>query len=412
MLAVSACGGDDSEATPAEPAPAEPAEPSGEPVKIGTLKGVTGDYAAFTPSSLASEQLAIEEINAAGGIQGRPVELIVADNESTAEGAVTGFDKLVEIDGVIAVGGVESDGAVAIVDTAIEQEIPVMCPGCGTSELDDIGGYMWRITASDTDFGTIMAQWARDNGIQKVALLVQQTAGTVSPAEAFSAIFTEKIGGEVCAEVGFDPGAPSYAAEVQEAWSCDPEAVYISAGFEAGVPIVREWDRRGYGGTLLLAPDMLVPEILEAAPALEGGTAISIGNGYAETTPAYDNYAAILAERGTELTEPSAAFYDANMFDQYIALGLAAAAADELTGPAIAAKVVEVTSPPGTVVYTFAEGVAELLAGNDIDLQGASSSLDLTDNGQLVAPTFSVIGGVDGDWATIASIELDPTLKD
>ena len=74
------------------------------------LIGVTGDYSPFTPPALAAVQVAADTINAAGGVNGAPLEIIVEDNQTSVEGAVQGFQKLVEVDGVDFIAGWESDG--------------------------------------------------------------------------------------------------------------------------------------------------------------------------------------------------------------------------------------------------------------------------------------------------------------
>ena len=154
------------------------------PVKLGFLAGLSGDYSEWGPPSQDGAEAAIGVINESGGILGRDAELVVQDNLSTPEGAVTGYNRIrEEID---ALGGVESDGAVALLGTVAEDEMPTMCPACGTTVLDTEGGnYIWRITASDTTYGIISAQLARDLGFTRVAMLVQQTEGTESPANVF-----------------------------------------------------------------------------------------------------------------------------------------------------------------------------------------------------------------------------------
>ena len=145
-----------------EPAQEETVSDSGRdegPVKFGFLAGLSGDYSEWGPPSQDGAEAAIGVINENGGILGRDVELVVQDNLSTAEGAVRGYNRIrEEID---ALGGVESDGAVALLQTLAEDEMPTMCPACGTTVLDTEGGnYIWRITASDTTYGIISAQLA------------------------------------------------------------------------------------------------------------------------------------------------------------------------------------------------------------------------------------------------------------
>jgi branched-chain amino acid transport system substrate-binding protein len=383
------------------------------PIKFGMLIGVTGDYAPYYDVSKAGADVAIAEINDAGGVLGQPVELIVVDNKSTVEGAVQGFSQIVDVEGVHVLGGPESDGAVANLQSIKDLQLPTICPACGTSELDQAGGdYIWRITGSDSDGGLIAAQFARDAGFTRVAMLVQNTEGATAPADVFKQVFTEVIGGEVIADVRFDPGQSSYQAQVDQAFGDEPEVVYVGSGFEAGGIILTEWQRRGYGGSFLFSPDMIVPEI---AALTEQG--VEIGDGVAKAaiaaydtqSPAFESYAprfeAITGEA------PTAGLYDANQYDQYIILALAITAAGSTDGGAVAAEITELLNPPGTTVYSFAEGVAALEAGEDVDYHGASSSLDVNEFGNLAGPTFGEQNIVDGEWTQVSTVELDSSLR-
>ncbi|MDH4118540.1 MAG: ABC transporter substrate-binding protein, partial [Acidimicrobiia bacterium] len=381
------------------------------PIKLGFMIGVTGDYAPYYPPSEAGAVIAIEEINAAGGVLGRQVELVIGDNLSTAEGAVQAFNKLVDVDAVVAIGGTESDGAVANLQSIKDRKIPTLCPACGTDVLDDAGGdYIWRITGSDSDGGLIAAQFARDNGFTKVAMLVQNTEGAAGPAEVFKTVFTDKVGGEIVADIRFEPGQASYQTQVDEVFAAEPDAIYLAAGFEAGGIIFQEAARRGYEANWFVSPDLVVPEIsgLEGVD-LSNGIARAAIAAYDTASPAYESYAARYEERTGEA--PSSGLYDANQYDQYIILALAMTAAGTTDGEAVAAKVAEILNGPGTVVYSYADGVAALAAGEDIDYHGASSGLDVNEFGNLASPVFGEQQIIDGEWTQVAEVALDESLR-
>ncbi len=388
---VLSCGGDDDEGA----------------VKFGFLAGLSGDYAEWGPPSQDGAEAAIGVINEAGGVLGRDAELVVQDNLSTAEGAVTGYNRIrEEID---ALGGVESDGAVALLGTVAEDEMPTMCPACGTTTLDTQGGnYIWRITASDTTYGIISAQLARDLGYTRVAMLVQQTEGTESPAEVFKDVWENKIGGEITADVRFQPGQDSYQAQVEQAFAGDPEAVYIGAGPQAGIPIIREYIARGYESTILVSPDLQVPDIAETASALPTGRVLAAQVTDDFDSPAYARFAAAHQEYAGK--PPPTGFYETNQYDQYVVLALAMTAAGSTDGPAVAAQVPSIVNAPGTKVYTYADGVAALERGEDIDYDGPSGSIELNNLGNLVSPKVAVQHIVGGSYTEREVIELDSSL--
>ena len=260
------------------------------PVKMGFLNGQSGDYGPWGHWALAAAEVAVEELNAGGGVLGRTVELVVEDNGSTPEGAVSGFAELTEVDGIHALGGIESDGMIAIFDTVHELKIPTICSTCGTTELDNTGGDMvFRIIPSDTDNGIVGAQVARDEGYRNVAMLVELSEGTESPANVFKAVFTEQMGGSITEDVRFNAGEATYAAQVSRAFESNPDAVYIAAGFE---PLLNEWQRRGYTDVpMILTTDLLSPEIAQIVGGVEGAKAIVGATAYdTENNPAWDAY--------------------------------------------------------------------------------------------------------------------------
>jgi branched-chain amino acid transport system substrate-binding protein len=329
------------------------------------------------------------------------------------EGAVQGFSQIIDIENVDALGGPESDGAIANLQAIKDLQLPTICPACGTSELDEAGGdYIFRITGSDSDGGLIAAQFARDAGYERVAMLVQNTEGASAPADVFKAVWTEVLGKEIVADVRFDPGQSSYQAQLDQAFADDPDVVYLGSGFESGGIILQEWQRRGYGGNWLFSPDMVVPEI--SALADQG---VEIGDGvaraaiasYDTTSAAYESYAPRFEAIAGE--PPSAGLYDANQYDQYIILALAISKAGSTDGTAVAAVIPEILNAPGTEVFSYAEGLAAIEAGEDIDYHGASSSLDVNEFGNLASPTFGEQQIVDGAWTQVATVELDPSLR-
>ena len=419
-MVAGACGSDDDEgaapaATTAAPAAttAAPAEApaSDEPIKFGFLNGQSGDYGPWGGWALAAAEVAVEELNAAGGVLGRPVELIVEDNGSTPEGAVSGYAKLTEVDKIDALGGIESDGMLAVFDTVHEQQLPTICSTCGTSELDMTGGdFVFRIISSDTDNGIVGAQVARDEGYKNVAMLVELSEGTISPADVFKSVFTDQIGGTITEDVRFDAGRSSYSAEVARAFGSDPDAVYIAAGFETGIPLLNEWKRRGHQDIpLILTTDLLSPDIAEIISGTEGASAIAATSAYDTVgNPAWDAYVPRFEAKIGD--PPEIGFYDAWQYDQYIILGLAMEAAGTTDGAAVAAAIPRITNGPGVEVFTFAEGLAELAAGNEINYHGTTSNMDLNDYGNLESPVMSVMEVAGGSWIVRENIELDPTL--
>ena len=378
-----------------------------ESIRFGFLSGLSGDYSAWGPPSQDGADAAIGEINASGGVLGLDVELVVADNLSTAEGTLLGYERIRQE--IHALGGIESVGALALLDLLATDEMPTFCPVCGSPDLDTAAGnYLWRITASDSSFGVVTAQLARDLGYSRVALLVERTSRHEAMADAFVVAWEDKIGGGITADVRFAPGHDNYRIEVDEAFAGDPEAVYVVAGHEAGVWIIRDYISRGGDATILAPPAWAVPEVAEAAAPLPAGRLLAPSVTDDFESPAYAAFAA--AHEQYARKPPPTGFLEANQYDQYIALALAMVAAGSTDGPAVAAQVPNVLNAPGTKVYTYADGVAGLERGEDIDYDGASGPLELNRYGNVVVLPMSIVHIIDGTWVEREVIELEAAL--
>lgn len=196
-LLAAGCGGDDnsSDATPddsvssdtetTEESTADTADDgseaadagtdaSGEPIKIGALTSLTGNFTPWGIQARDGMQLAVDEINAAGGVDGRMIELIVTDDQSNAEEAVSGLERMIE-DGVVAVGGpISSDVALNTAQFAEEAKVPLFLVKAGSDAiLTRDSRYTFRtcIPAAPSVAEPI-AQFAEAEGLTRIGAII------------------------------------------------------------------------------------------------------------------------------------------------------------------------------------------------------------------------------------------------
>ncbi len=210
----------------------------GHGLKIGYAGGFTGYLAPYDQPSLKGVQLAVDEINAAGGIMGMPVELIVKDTRSDTAQAATVAQELVD-EGVVAmIVSCDVDPAVASGVIAQASEIPAASSCASTPTLPAaVGPYMFSNYTADNIQGAVLAQYAREQGYENAyVLLSRDTPYTEKLPEYFAEAF-ENAGGNVVAVGEYTMGQQDFSAEVTNIKGLDPQPDVIqTSAYEPDFP--------------------------------------------------------------------------------------------------------------------------------------------------------------------------------
>ena len=376
-------------------------------VKFGFMVGFTGDMAPWAGALNNGAILAVEEINAAGGINGSTVVLVPEDNASTAAGGVRGAQKLINVDGVAAIIGPESDPIMAILTLAKDTKTPVISTSAGTESLDNAGGtgnYIYRTNASDSFLGVVHAKLLLDEvGQEEIVLVVENLEGTQSAANTFIRNY-EKMGGKIAKKVVLSPNQSSYLNEIGEVASANPEGlVFLAVGQTAGVNFVKQAYQRGHDWKYWVTAELQSQDFVDAAGAEIVKGATNPVSSQIEGADSWERFSEAYEARFGEA--PQSGFYQAETYDAVILAALAAAAAGANTGEAIDSQLVSV-SRDGEKVYTFADGVAALAEGKDIDYEGASGPVDFTDTGNVTVPaTRILVVDENGQWVSTKTID-------
>ena len=197
-----------------------PAEPTGDPIRIGTLMDATGDLGTFGPPMVLATDLAALLINEAGGIDGRPIEMIHRDSGTSPQIATDAASALVNVDGLEAIIGSLSSGvSLAVAESVTIPNGVVMVSPASTSPAISVlndNDLVFRTAVSDALQGVIVAQLASELGYDNIATLYINNAY----GEALSNIFQESfedLGGTVSAAVPIEGGQASYVSELRQA---------------------------------------------------------------------------------------------------------------------------------------------------------------------------------------------------
>lgn len=369
-----------------------------ETATIGVLQPFTGEVAWVGESSEVAVNIAVDEINEAGGMNGAEVEIVTEDTEANQQTATSAIRKLIDSDGASAILGPTSFTLPAVMNIAQDSEVPIISPTAGTSVLDDKGGeYVFRTATSDSLGGKAMARIADNNGYDEIAVMYVDNQGGRSFGQTVIEAF-EALGGTVTADVALTPGKSSYRSELEKAFEGDPEFVSLTAGTQTGQIIIDQWNEQGLSGVWGLSNDMQTEGFAsDVGGPLEGSFAI----GPAAAGEQYDSFAEKYQSEAEESPQP----FTPEAYDAANIAALAAQAAGSNTGADLAQEIIPV-SKGGENVLSFGSGVDALDNGADINYEGASGPVDFTENGNITS-AFGVFQSTGDAWERVGTIEPD-----
>ncbi len=200
-----------------------------EPVRIGIVTSQTGSHARFGEAQLRGYELALEAINDAGGVLGRPLELVILDDTSEPETAQLMVERLITEEEVsIIIGAYSSSATLPAVGVANDYEVPMVVPTAATDAITE-QGYEWvfRICAPSSVYASTMLDFLVEYGqIDNIAIIYENTAFGSNTAEAAEA-YAEELGIEVVASEAYEAGSPDYRPVLTRVKDSDPEAIFF-----------------------------------------------------------------------------------------------------------------------------------------------------------------------------------------
>ncbi len=209
-----------------------------EPIRIGEFASLTGKEATYGQAAHKGTQLAVEEINATGGVLGRPLELIVSDDQSKPGESATIVKKFISRDKVVAViGEFASSRSLEAAPICQNFKIPMISPGSTAPEVTTKGTYIFRACFIDLFQGTAMAKFARTGlHAKRVAVLsAVSSAESVGLAKFFRERFTAE-GGEVVLDLKYADGDKDFHAQLTAIRAAHVDGIFVPGYYaEAGL---------------------------------------------------------------------------------------------------------------------------------------------------------------------------------
>ncbi len=369
---------------------------------IGGVMSLTGSLGVLGQKIAQGSELAVADLNSAGGANGCDLKLSLLDDQTSPSVGVDAAKKLVDVQQVPAIIGALSSGVSAAILTAVTApgKVVQISPASTSPTFTELaeqgktGGYWFRTTPSDALQGVAMAKVAHDAGFKKVAILYLNNAYGQGLSKEFASGFTG-LGGSVTQNVVYNPSQPSYRSEVNKALSPAPDALFLIGYPGDGTTIAREWIAAGGPQKFLL------PDGLESQDFVNdvGAQYMKDVHGTAAGSSKTPSLATFQSEYQAKFGSLPTQAYIPNAYDATVLVGLAMEQSRSNKAQGIRDGMRKVTDPKGEKIYA---GVAELKKaaqllsqGKTIQYIGASGPLQFDKNGDVDAPML--VWGVSAD---------------
>ncbi|MFD1514068.1 ABC transporter substrate-binding protein [Halomarina rubra] len=367
-------------------------------ITLGQPAAQTGDWDFLQPGVSQATDVAVQQINDAGGPLDREIEVQRRDTAVNPQEARSVVTQLVENDDALALMGLFSSEINPLFDFLQEQQTPVVTPWPGSGYLDTRGGdmgtpdnidddqWVWRTVIGDTVHTAGGARRALDEGNDTLGVINGNSEGARSWADGFVAAY-EEGGGTVAQRVEVSLGQSSYQSALDRLFGSEFSAFAVSIPLEDATTLLSDWSDGGYGRQPILSDPLAQNDLAsQVGGDLDGAWAASPG----QAGPSFDSFVETYEQGGdAELngwTPPA--------WDAMHVTALAIERAGEATPEAIQQNLGPVSRDGGTEVTTFAEGKEALANGEEISYQGAATPTNFTNFGNVFGPVaINVAGG-------------------
>ncbi len=355
---------------------------------IGTLLPQTGSLAFLGPPEFAGVDLAVKEINAAGGVLGKPITKIDSDSGDTSTNiASSSVDRLLSQKADVIIGAASSGVSKTVIDKIVGAGVVEFSPANTSPDFTDYPdkGLYFRTAPSDVLQGRVLGNLIVEDGNQTVGILALQDAYGTGLSKNIAEAVKGSQGKVTPDPVIYDPKAAEFSAEVSKIKAADPEAIVV-VGFDESAKIIQELVKQGIG-----------PQQGKKLYLVDG----NIGNALGEKLPAGTLAGVKGTQPGAEapgdfrqkLLTVNPALQDFNYagesYDATVLTALAAIEANSDAGVDIAKHLVDV-SRQGTKCTSFKQCADLLKDKKDIDYDGISGPIEFSPKGDPLEATINI----------------------
>jgi len=286
MLAVGAFGCKKKEEAPKEAA--APAAAASDTVKIGFLGALTGDVAMFGKPTLEGMKMAAEEVNAAGGVLGKKIEIIEADNRGDKQEGASVTQKFVSRDKVQAIVGDPTTGITKVAAPVAQKAgVVLLSAGATGPGVVEIGDYIFRDTLLDSiAIPACIEYFAKDLGFKKVAIITSDNNDySVGLSQTFRDAAAKVPSIKIVADEKVKDGDKDFSAQITNIKGKKPDVILFSGYYTEGALIMKEARKQGLKAPMFGGDGLFSPKFIELGGQAVEGSMSALGFSTEQATP-------------------------------------------------------------------------------------------------------------------------------
>ena len=357
------------------------ARAQGAPIHLGTLTPLTGAGGPYGPVMANCVKSVITEVNGAGGVLGRQIQLTSEDDQTNPEAGLRAARKLIDIDRVAAIMGTWASSVTTAVAPLCWENKTFLATVSGADSITALPhqGWLIRTQPNTTLQGRKFGEYAVELGGKKVFFMAPQTPFTQSQLANMKPPI-ERAGGSIDLLI-YDAAKPSLRTEVDQAMRARPEVI-ILGGYTPDTPVLlRDIFRAGYRGKLLAYAYSVNQQMIGSLPHDVTEGIYTLAPSPAQGSGGFERVKRIV---GNDNPDP----YTCQVYDQINLVLMAMAVGNDATGQGIRDNIRRVSQGGGDKVDNAMDGLRAIAAGKKVDYDGASGPCDFTDAGDITDCQF------------------------
>jgi neutral amino acid transport system substrate-binding protein len=370
------------------------------PITLGEMGPLTGPRADIGAAMVQGSKMALQVINADGGVLGHQVTLDPQDDASDPADAVPATDKEISTDHAVAIVGPLVQTAPVVLPLAAKANIPMLMWGGGAAFDNETSPYFFRLAPSDTEMSDAMMVYAHSKGWNKVAVAIGNTTGDTSLIPALTAA-AKKLGMTIQRTVTIAVGSTSFRSEITNLFSGHPQAIVGQFDIPSAGVLFGELKQQNLLSTPWVVSNLwFAKEFLTSVGSSVAAGPIYIANPGTENG-GYQDFLTLLKQKTGQSQPTNGETY---MYDAVNVWALGALEAGTYAYPKLEQGILKAANGPGTTCTGYTQCDDLLKSGKAIKYVGAASSTSFDKNHNVYGPFDVLHYNSDGTVSTAAQL--------